>query len=81
MPAMGDWLIRVRVTDPDSGYAAAKAALVEGGYTLTKDRAGTGGGDGQACTERLCVSFAATGDPTAGPSVLYEVFHSTGDVG
>lgn len=80
MPVAGDWLIRVRVADPEDAYAAAREALVDGGFTLTKDRSGAGGGDGQACTTQLCVSFTATDDPAAGPSVLYEVFHPTGVV-
>ena len=78
LPARGDWLIRISVDDAGAAYPRAQALLTDAGYVLTKDRRGSGGGDGQACTQRLCVSFTATDDPRYGPSVLYEVFHGSG---
>ena len=71
------WHVRVRVVDPEAAYADARRRLVDGGYQLTKDREATGGGDGQACTQRLCVGFTATPAPD-GPAVAYEVFHPLG---
>lgn len=75
--------VRVRVADPEAAYARARSLLVDAGYVLTKDRQGTGGGDGQACSPDtlVCVGFTAGDDPDAGPSVLYEVFRSTGITG
>lgn len=75
--------VRVRVADPEAAYARARSLLVDAGYVLTKDRRGTGGGDGQACSPDtlVCVGFTAGDDPDAGPSVLYEVFRSTGITG
>jgi hypothetical protein len=74
-----EWHRVVRVDDGEAGYAEARRLLVAGGFVLTKDRQGTGGGDGQACTPDLCVGFTATsaGD---GPTVAYDVFRPTGIV-
>lgn len=75
----GVWQVRLRVGDAEAGYRAARQRLLDGGYQLTKDREGTGGGDGQACIPRLCVGFSATEDPGSGlQSVAYEVFHPVG---
>jgi hypothetical protein len=71
----------VRVADADVAYAAARRLLVDGGFILTKDRQGTGGGDGQACTTELCVGFTATDIPGTGPTLAYDWFHPTGVVG
>ena len=73
-----EWHRVVRVADAEDGYAEARRLLVDGGFTLTKDRQGTGGGDGQACTTDLCVGFTATDIPGTGPTVAYDVFHPTG---
>ena len=67
----------VRVADPAVGYREARRLRVDGGFVLTKDREGTGGGDGQACTPDLCVGFTAV-DAGDGPTVAYDVFHPTG---
>lgn len=75
-----EWRRTVRVEDPEAAYREARRLLVDGGFTLTKDREGTGGGDGQACTTDLCVGFTAnTSD--GGPTVVYDVFHPSGVVG
>lgn len=76
--ADGEWRVRVRVADSDEAYRDARSRLVRGGFTLTKDREGTGGGDGQACREDLCVGFTATDLDGSGPTVAYEVFHPLG---
>jgi hypothetical protein len=76
-----EWRRVVRVEDSEAAYREARRLLVAGGFTLTKDREGTGGGDGQACTPDLCVGFTATDIPGAGPIVAYDVFHPTGIVG
>ena len=76
-----EWHRTVRVDDPEAAYREARQLLVDGGFALTKDREGTGGGDGQACTTELCVGFTATDIPGAGPTVVYDVFHPSGVVG
>jgi hypothetical protein len=73
-----EWWRTVRVADSEAAYRQARQLLLDGGFVLTKDREGTGGGDGQACTTELCVSFTATDDTDAGPTVAYDVFHPTG---
>lgn len=73
-----DLVVRIAVRDPEAAYAQARERLVDGGYQLTKDREGRGGGDGQACTPALCVNFSANDDPTSGPGLTYETFHSSG---
>lgn len=76
-----EWQRVVRVRDSDVAYRQARRLLVDGGFTLTKDREGTGGGDGQACTAMLCVGFTATDGTDAGPIVEYDWFHPDGIVG
>jgi len=75
-----EWHRVVRVADSEAGYRDARRLLVDGGFTLTKDRQGTGGGDGQACTPELCVGFSATDGTAAGPIVAYDVFRPSGVV-
>ena len=77
-----EWHRVVRVEDAEAAYAEARRLLVDGGFVLTKDRQGTGGGDGQACTPDLCVGFTAPriGDGE-GPTVAYDVVRPTGIVG
>jgi hypothetical protein len=76
-----EWRRTVRVEDPEAAYREARRLLVDGGFVLTKDREGTGGGDGQACTTDLCVGFTANDTSDAGPTVVYDVFHPSGVVG
>jgi hypothetical protein len=78
-----EWHRTLRVDDPTAAYEEARRLLVDGGFTLTKDRQGTGGGDGQACTPELCVGFTANDIPGKGPRLVYDVFRPTGvvDVG
>ncbi len=77
----GDWVVTVRVADPPTAYREARSLLVEHGYELTLDEPVVDGGNGQACTTRLCVGFSALTRPQIGRTVQYEVFHSTGVVG
>ena len=76
-----EWHRVVRVQDSDTAYGQARQLLVDGGFTLTKDRQGTGGGDGQACTPKLCVGFSATDGTDAGPILEYDWLRPTGVVG
>ena len=76
-----EWRRTVRVDDSEAAYREARRLLVDAGFVLTKDREGTGGGDGQACTTDLCVGFTATDATDAGPTVAYDVFHPTGVIG
>jgi hypothetical protein len=76
--ADAEWRLWVASPDPLNGYRAARRLLVRAGFTLTKDREGTAGGDGQACTERLCVEISGLDDPVYGASVAYEVFRPSG---
>ncbi|MGN6444446.1 hypothetical protein [Amnibacterium sp.] len=79
--APGDWVIRVRVADPVTAYERARALLTAKGYQLTNDEQAADGGQGQACSTALCVTFSALVRPGTGPVVEYEAFHSTGVVG
>jgi hypothetical protein len=78
-----EWHRTLQVDDATAAYEEARRLLVDGGFTLTKDRQGTGGGDGQACTTELCVGFTANDIPGKGPRLVYDVFRPTGivDVG
>jgi hypothetical protein len=80
-PNPGDWLLAVRVADPAAAYREARSLLTEAGFQVTNDAPSGDGGNGQACTTRLCVSFTAVTHPGQRPTVDYEVFHSTGVVG
>jgi hypothetical protein len=80
-PTRGDWLISVQVADAATAYGEAKRLLTAKGFQVTNDAPASDGGNGQACTTRLCVSFTALAHPGQGPTVDYEVFHSTGVVG
>lgn len=77
----GDWVVTLRVADPPSAYRQARALLTARGFQLTLDEPVVDGGNGQACTTALCVGFSALSRPGVGPSIQYEVFHSTGVVG
>lgn len=80
-PDRGDWLLAVRVADPAAAYREARTLLTRGGFQITNDAPAEDGGNGQACTTRLCVSFTAVTHPGERPTVDYEVFHSSGVVG
>jgi hypothetical protein len=75
-----EWHRTLRVDDATDAYEEARQRLVDGGFTLTKDRQGTGGGDGQACTTELCIGFTANDIPGKGPRLVYDVFRPTGMV-
>lgn len=77
-PNPGDWLVAVRVTDPAAAYREARTLLTRAGFEMTNDAPAVDGGNGQACTTRLCVSFTALQHPGSASTVEYEVFHSTG---
>lgn len=77
----GDWTVRVRVSDAATAYARARALLVRSGYHVTNDAPARDGGNGQACTTAWCVTFTASTSTDDGPSVDYEVFHSSGVAG
>lgn len=79
-PVAGDWVVRVRVSDPGAAYRRARSLLTAHGYRLTSDETDPDGGHGQACTTALCVSFATSG-AGSGATLDYEVFHSTGMAG
>ncbi len=76
--AAGVWREWIAVKDPLAGYHVARARLLAAGYILTKDRENTTGGDGQACTEKLCVGITGVDDVTYGDSVAYVVYAPSG---
>jgi hypothetical protein len=80
-PNPGDWLLAVKVTDTAAAYREARSLLSKAGFQITNDAPASDGGNGQACTTALCVSFTAVTHPGRPSTVDYEVFHSTGVVG